>query len=92
MGSAVQLAGPRLTPNALASGVHGLAYLSSPDPQTPSCFYGSGHACVRDGIAEIYDATAGCFRAIENGRRYLADAWPDGNVDAQITGKEPCVI
>ncbi|MBV8302643.1 MAG: hypothetical protein JOZ04_00430 [Acidimicrobiia bacterium] len=92
VGSAVQLAGPRLTPNALASGVHGLAYLSSPDPQTPSCFYGSGHACVRDGIAEIYDATAGCFRAIENGRRYLADAWPDGNVDAQITGKEPCVI
>ncbi|GEM_PF-1274736 len=88
--AALQLAGPRLTPAALKAGLRALPYLASPDPQTPSCFYGDDSTCIEDGIAEYYDFAKDCWRAVEGGRRYLPGRWPSGNIDAQIDGKEPC--
>jgi hypothetical protein len=67
--------------------------------QTPSCFYLPGdYTCVKDGQAEIWRASPtppgdnrpGCWTAIEGGRRYAANKWPSGNIDAQIKGNEPC--
>jgi hypothetical protein len=88
--SALQLAGPRLTPTSLERGLRELPYLSSPDPQTPSCYYGSAFNCIQDAIAEYYDNNKDCWRAIDGGRRFLTDRWPSGNIDAQIRGTEPC--
>jgi len=87
---AIQLGGARLTADSLAAGVHSLPYLHSPDPQTPSCFYGDGNTCVRDATAAYWDSAKTCFRTVEGGRRYLAGEWPDGNINSQIRGDEPC--
>lgn len=78
----------------------------STDPTVPACFYEPGdYTCVKDAQAEIWDkdgrppgqttGTPGCWRAIEGGQRYLTQGekprpWPPGNIDAQITGNEPC--
>ncbi|MBV8982768.1 MAG: hypothetical protein JO086_17865 [Acidimicrobiia bacterium] len=88
--TALQLAGPRLTPSSLEAGLRSLPYLPTPNPQTPSCFYGSGSTCVQDAIAEIWDGSADCWRAIEGGRRYAPETWPTGNLNAQLRGEEPC--
>ena len=95
----VQVAGPRLGPSSVDKGFHAIPATQSNDVQTPSCFYLPGdYTCVKDGQAEIWraaptppgDNRPGCWAAIEGGRRYLAGKWPAGNIDAQITGNEPC--
>jgi hypothetical protein len=32
----------------------------------------------------------GCWLSLEGGKRYLPGQWPPGNIDAQLTGHEPC--
>jgi hypothetical protein len=95
----VQVAGPRLGPTSIDKGFHAIPAVQGTDPRTPACFYLTGdYTCVKDAVAEIWDANGaapgdsrpGCWRAIEDGKRYLAGKWPDGNIDAQITGQEPC--
>lgn len=97
--SAVQLAGPRLTPSAMDRGVRTVTPAPS-NPQTPRCFYpGDDRTCIKDAEVEWWDWTgdgqsgtlgpltvrgSGCWRAMEGGRRYEAGHWPGGNIDAQI--------
>jgi len=95
----IQVAGPRLGPTSIDKGFHAIPAIESTDVQTPACFYLSGdYTCVKDGIAEIWrqSQTApggtrpGCWASIEAAKRYLPAKWPDGNINAQITGNEPC--
>jgi hypothetical protein len=95
----IQVAGPRLGPTSIDKGFHAIPAVESTDVQTPACFYLPGdYTCVKDAIAEIWRAgqtppgaqQPGCWAAIENAKRYLPGRWPEGNVDAQITGAEPC--
>lgn len=64
------------------------------------------YTCVKDAQAEIWSAddrppgsdasgapaSPGCWKAIEGGQRYIKGLhdWPAGNIDAQLTGNEPC--
>jgi hypothetical protein len=96
--TALQAAGPRLDPGAVARGLRGLPTIGNGDPQQPACKFSPGdQTCVHDAQVEYWDAAArtaaqlpGCWRAIQSGERYRAGAWPAGNVDAQVTGREPC--
>lgn len=95
----VQVAGPRLGPTSMDKGFHAIPAVPSNNVDVPACFYNPGdYTCVKDGEQEYWDASRtapdatrpGCWRAIDNGRRYLPGKWPSGNIDAQITGNEPC--
>lgn len=95
----IQVAGPRLGPTSIDKGFHAIPAVRSEDPRIPACFYLPGdYTCVKDAQAKIWDAGGqapgdsrpGCWRSIEGGKRYLANDWPTGNIDAQITGEEPC--
>jgi hypothetical protein len=95
----VQVAGPRLGPSSIDKGFHAIPEIRSDDPTVPACFYLPGdYTCVKDAQAEIWDADGaapgdsrpGCWRSIEGGKRYLPGEWPPGNIDAQLTGGEPC--
>lgn len=97
--TAFQVAGHLLDAGSLDAGMHAIPQRYSSDPAVPACFYDVGdYTCVKDAQAEIWDADGpapgddrpGCWRSIELGRRYHAGTWPDGNVDAQITGNDPC--
>lgn len=110
--SAMQLAGPRLTPAAMDSGVRTFSVTSS-SPQVPRCSYSPGdYTCVKDAQVDWWDGlrgksqpaggvgptgaqTGGCWRAMEQGRRYEAGQWPPGNIDAQmqytlLDSSDPC--
>jgi hypothetical protein len=95
----IQVAGPRLGPTSIDKGFHAIPAVESTDVQTPTCFYRPGdYTCVKDAIHEIWhadrnppgDNEPGCWASIENAKRYLPGKWPEGNIDAQITGNEPC--
>lgn len=99
----VQVAGPRLGPTSIDRGFHAIPAIPSTNAQTPACYYEpNDYTCVKDAQAEVYDAEAqapgdsrpGCWRSIEidkpRGNRYLPGRWPAGNIDAQLTGREPC--
>ena len=95
----IQVAGPRLGPTSIDKGFHAIPAVESTDVQTPACFYLLGdYTCVKDAIVEIWRAgqtppgaqQPGCWAAIEDAKRYLPNKWPPGNINAQITGAEPC--
>ena len=95
----IQVAGPHLTPESIDEGFHAIPRIQSTDVQTPSCYYDVGdYTCVKDGIHEVWRAdqvapgqqNPGCWAVIDGGKRYVAGRWPEGNIDAQITGDEPC--
>ena len=95
----IQVAGPRLDPRSVDEGFHAIPHVQTNDIETPSCFYNWGdYTCVKDAIHAIWRAARtapgaanpGCWTVIEHGRRHLADHWPQGNIDAQIKGDEPC--
>ena len=95
----IQVAGPRLGPTSIDKGFHAIPAIESTDVQTPACFYLPGdYTCVKDAIAEIWRNNQtppgaqqpGCWASIEAAKRYLPGRWPGGNIDAQITGDEPC--
>lgn len=95
----VQVAGPRLGPTSIDKGFHAIPAVRSEDPRVPACFYlDQDYTCVKDAQVMIWDrdgqapgdSRPGCWRSIEGGKRYLPGEWPDGNIDAQLTGDEPC--
>lgn len=56
----IQLAGPRLTPEALSLGYRRLRVIASPDPQVPACsFEGADAACIKDAQALLFDVHKG---------------------------------
>ncbi|HEX9888407.1 MAG TPA: hypothetical protein VGA69_02935 [Nitriliruptorales bacterium] len=95
----IQVAGPRLTPENMDRGFHAIPAIQAGDPRIPACFYRPGdYSCVKDAQALWWDPTgqapgrgeAGCWRIVENGRRYLPGDWPPGDIDAQRTTDDPC--
>ncbi|MBW3537492.1 MAG: hypothetical protein KY395_06965 [Actinobacteria bacterium] len=95
----IQVAGPRLGPSSVDKGYHAIPPVRSDNPQVPACFYNENdYTCVKDTQAVIWDADGeapgdnrpGCWRSIQGGKRYLTGEHPPGNIDAHITGQEPC--
>ncbi|HEX9888729.1 MAG TPA: hypothetical protein VGA69_04585 [Nitriliruptorales bacterium] len=91
----IQVAGPNLTVGSVDQGFHAIPGVPSDDPQVAACFYNPGdYTCVKDGTSEFWDpqgtATGGCWRMVEGGRRYLADEWDRGNIDARAGADDPC--
>ena len=89
----IQVAGPRLTPETIDHGFHAIPPVASNDPHYPGCYYDPGDfTCVKDATVMYWDPlktapgnqAPGCYRMIEDGRRYTDKTWPGGNVDAQI--------
>ncbi len=89
----IQVAGPRVSPAAIDKGFHAIPAIASTDPKTPACFYRpSDYTCIKDSIAEWWDSSGpdpttrentpgpGCWRLTHSGKRYLSQAWPDGDV------------
>lgn len=76
----IQLAGPRLTPENLATGFRRLRLEGSLDPQVPTCSYGSqDSACIKDGQVLLFDLHGGgaeydAARGVETGLPYMPAA------------------
>lgn len=90
----IQVSGPRLGPTGLDKGFHAIPSIPSNDRQTPSCFYLPGdYTCVKDAQAEVWDNSGdapgdnrpGCWKSIEDAKRYLSGQFPEGNVNAQYS-------
>jgi hypothetical protein len=95
----IQVAGPRLGPTSIDQGFHAIPSHESGNPEVPACYYSQNdYTCVKDAEAEWWDSSGpppgdnrpGCWRSLEGGARYLPGKWPDGNIDAQYKGNEPC--
>jgi len=95
----IQVAGPRLTPATIDRGFHAIPAVPSDDAYVPACYYGPGDfTCVKDATVMHWDpqglppgsSVPGCWRMVEDGRRYLVDGWPGGNLDAQARPDEVC--
>jgi hypothetical protein len=95
----IQVAGPRLHPDTIDQGFRAIPKIASSDPHLPACYYEPGdYTCVKDVQVEWWDSrgqlsatTPGCYRMLEEGRRYRAGTWPDGNVaDAKKPGTDAC--
>src|SRR5207248_1643135 len=97
--TALQVAGPRLTPASLDEGMRAIPSHPSGTPLVPACFYPPGdYTCVKDGVAEWWNPsgggsasqTAGCWMMIDEGNRFFPGSWPSGDVPAQRAGSDPC--
>jgi hypothetical protein len=96
----IQVTGPRFNPDNLDQGFHAIPSVPSSDPRVPACYYEKNdYTCVKDAEVSWWDSsqtppgqqTKGCWRMVENGKRYLAGQWPGGNVDAQRNrNTDPC--
>lgn len=89
----IQVAGPRLTVETIDRGFHAIPPVASDDPRYPGCYYDPGdYTCVKDATVIYWDTLGqdpeyqnpGCYRMVEDGRRYTARTWPSGNLDAQL--------
>jgi hypothetical protein len=84
--TAVQVAGPHLTPAQIDRGFHAIPPVASSSSRVPSCFYaGDDYSCVKDAMLEWWDPEGqdpeyagppGCWRPVLGGTRYLG-GWPD---------------
>jgi hypothetical protein len=82
----IQAAGPRLTPASFERGLRALPPHQSGDPFVPTAYFSAGdHAFLKDYALVWWDSTGdppgenpapGCWRLIEDGRRYRAEDWP----------------
>ncbi len=99
--SAIQVAGPSLGPASMGQGIRSLPVVASTDPLTPTCSYASNDtACVKDAMVMYWDASKstryngaspkGCWRVLENGRRYLPWTWSATNVEVARRPSDPC--
>jgi len=95
----IQVAGPKLTVESMDRGFHAIPGTPSDDPSIAACFYNPGdYTCVKDATSEFWDpegtapgsSIPGCWRMVEDGRRYVADGWDEGNIDARARPEDPC--
>ena len=94
----IQVAGPRLGPTSIDKGYHAIPQIPRPTRRCPACFYDPGdYTCVKDAVVMWWDSdgrapgsqSAGCWRMVEGGKRYLTGTWPAGDVLAQRTPPTP---
>ncbi len=93
----IQAAGPRLTPENIAKGLHAIPARPSLDPYRPAAYFAPGnYSFVKDAMAIWWDpsgvppgsSTRGCYRLPNEGRRFRAGEWPAG--DGDVHGLGPC--
>lgn len=95
----IQVAGPKLTPAAIDKGMHAIPPVRSSNPSVPACFYNANdYTCVKDAMVNWWDSRSnppgqsdpGCWRMVEEGRRYFAGAWPEREAAAGRTDRDVC--
>jgi len=83
----------------MQSGFRAIPAVPSTDPTVAACFYEVGdYTCVKDAAVGHWDpsgsgepgSTDGCWRMVEDGRRYLADGWDAGNLDTRRAPEDVC--
>jgi hypothetical protein len=97
----IQVAGPRLTPDNVAQGYRAIPPHPSSTASVPACYYpANNYTCVKDATAEHWDPNAvfntanvnfkGCWRMIQNGKRYLNGEWHPGDVKPEENSNDIC--
>jgi len=99
---AIQIAGPRLTPESVDQGLHAIRPNLSSSPFSPALYFDPGdYTMVKDAMSGWWDPqghafnpaggaqVAGCWRLVNNGKRYTAGHWPGGDT-AFKNGTDPC--
>ena len=96
----IQVAGPKLNPTTIDKGFHAIPAVRSEDPFLPACFYNPGdYTCVKDAMVKWWDSEStapgrnepGCWRMVEEGRRYFAGTWPERDAAAgRNRSADPC--
>jgi hypothetical protein len=96
---AIQVAGPRLTPESIDEGFHAIPEKPSVDPYIAAFFFDPGdYTSVKDSAEIWWDpqgrpigagATPGCWRMVREGRRSLIGKWI-GADDAFKNPEDPC--
>lgn len=96
--SAIQQAGPNLTPANVAKGLRAMPEVDATGPYRPACFFGAlTHSCVKDAMELWWDpggfvgsSTApGCFRVAHQGARFRD--WDAHADDVFTTTADPCL-
>ncbi len=97
--TAVQIAGPRLTPDNIYRGFLAVPPIASSNPKVPSCYsVPNDYSCIKDAVSMYWDSKAtaldsgapGCWRMPENGKRYLARSWPHEDMAASKLPSDAC--
>jgi hypothetical protein len=96
---AIQVAGPRLTPEAIDEGFHAIPEKASVDPYIAAFFFDPGdYTSVKDSAEIWWDpdgravssgAAPGCFRMTHEGKRSLIGKWVGGD-DVFRNPGDPC--
>ena len=95
----IQVAGPKLNPTTVDKGMHAIPAIRSDDPRVPACFYNPGdYTCVKDAMVNWWDSESkapgrneqGCWRMVDEGRRYFAGTWPEREASTWRTDSDPC--
>jgi hypothetical protein len=99
---AVQVAGPRLTPQSVDRGFHAIPPRVSKDPFSPALYFDAGdYTMMKDAMEQWWDPQGrainpvggaqvpGCWRVVDGGLRYTAGKWPPGNKAFQNRA-DPC--
>jgi hypothetical protein len=93
--TAIQVAGPKLGPSSVDRGLHAIPPVRSDDPRLPACFFNPGdYTCVKDAMVKWWHSGSkaegrpeqGCWRMVEEGKRYFAGTWPEREASA---GRNP---
>ena len=98
----LQVAGPKLTPQAMDRGFHAIPPVRSTDPQTPACYFDPGdYSCTKDVTLMRWDpdgrtpgdaTNQGCWRMTGGGERFLRGTWPDRQIDDRASPDDPCSL
>ncbi|HEX9890009.1 MAG TPA: hypothetical protein VGA69_11060 [Nitriliruptorales bacterium] len=96
--TAIQVAGPQLTPASIDVGLHAIPAHRSSSPSIPACFFEvDDYTCVKDANASWWDADAqrsptatGCWRLARGGFRFIHGTWPAGDVLTLRGADDPC--
>ena len=95
----IQVAGPKLGPTSIDKGFHAIPKIASEASDVPACFYNvNDYTCVKDAVTMWWDSNAvppngsdaGCWRMVDDGKRYITGTWPDREVQSTKKASDPC--
>lgn len=95
----IQAAGPKLTPAAFDRGLRSLPARQSDNPYSPSAYFApNDYTFLKDLAFVRWDPTGkppgsqtvGCWKLVEDGRRYRVEDWPSHPGDDDLEAPQPC--